>query len=141
VIVPATRQPSRTLLIVDDETTILFAITRFFKARGFSIESAADLAGAVARLEQSCPDVVIIDLRLGGLGDTQGLDVLDRVRARCPNTRTLLLTAYGTRQVEVEARRRGADVVLHKPTPLVELAEEVTRLLAERADPGRGAEG
>jgi ActR/RegA family two-component response regulator len=133
--VPET-QPSRTLLIVDDEATILFAITRFFKARGFSIESAADLAGAVARLERACPDVAIVDLRLGGLGDTQGLEVLEQVRARCPNTRTLLLTAYGTRQLEVEARRRGADLVLPKPTPLVELAQEVGRLLEGQVDPG-----
>ncbi len=138
---PETPQPPRSLLIVDDEATILFAIRRFFRARGFSIESAADLAGAISPLERACPDVAIVDLRLGGLGDTQGLEVLEQVRARCPHTRTLLLTAYGTRQIEIEARRRGADLVLHKPTPLAELAKAVERLLEGRVDPDRGAGG
>ena len=132
---------SRTLLVVDDEPTIVFAMTRFFGARGFSVESAADMNAAVDHLDRCCPEVAIVDLRLGGLGDTKGLEVLEQLRARCPNTAALLLTAYGSRTIEAEARRRGADLVLQKPTPLPSLANDVARLLESRADRDRGGRG
>jgi CheY-like chemotaxis protein len=133
---PVMEKPSRTLLVVDDEPTIVFAITRFFKARGFTVDGVTDKASAVDRLGRACPDVAIIDLRLGGQGDTQGFEVLDLTRARCPKTRAVLLTAYGSKQLDAEASRRGFDLVVPKPTPLAGLAEAVEGLLERQPRSG-----
>ena len=59
----------------------------------------------------------------------EGLDLLPYVRSTSPSTRTLLLTAYGSAELEVEARRRGADAVLRKPKPLAEIAQLLSALL------------
>jgi ActR/RegA family two-component response regulator len=72
---------------------------------------------------------VIADLRLARMDDEAGLELLAAVRERWPSTRTILLTAYGSSAIEREARRRGVDVLLHKPRPLPEVARIVEALL------------
>jgi CheY-like chemotaxis protein len=51
------------------------------------------------------------------------------VRRIAPETKIILLTAYGSPEVELEARQRGAHVLLHKPQPLPAIAEVVSSLL------------
>jgi ActR/RegA family two-component response regulator len=130
------KQASR-ILVVDDEPTIVFAITRYFRSRGFEVEGAADKGTALGLLDRGCPDLAIVDLRLDGHGDTQGLEVIDYARSRCPEAKTVLLTAYGSSQIEAEASRRGVDLVLRKPTPLPEIAKAVEELIALRGDPAK----
>ncbi len=59
----------------------------------------------------------------------EGLEVLDLVQRRSPAPRTVIVTAYGSPQVEREARRRGADAFLHKPVRLADLARVVAFLI------------
>jgi ActR/RegA family two-component response regulator len=74
--------------------------------------------------------VVVADLRLSPTEAIGGLDVIARVRRDRPDTRTVLLTAYGSSQVEAEARRLGVDAVLQKPQPLSDLVKIVFGLVA-----------
>lgn len=120
------------LLLVDDEETVVFALERYFIRRGFEVDHAGDLDEAESRLATAQYDVVIADLRLTGVQGAEGLEIIAYVRKHCPATRTVLLTAYGTPEVEAEARRRGADVVMRKPKPLHDLAQVVLGLVESR---------
>jgi len=117
------------LLIVDDEESILFAMREYFMSRGYRVDCASGLDETDALLGSNPYSAVIADLRLSGSRGTEGLEIVDRVRARYPATRVIILTAYGLPGTERDARRRGADVFLHKPIPLPELARIVLDLL------------
>ena len=117
------------LLIVDDEESILFAMREYFMSHGYRVDCARGLDDTDALLSSNPYSAIIADLRLSGSRGTEGLEIVDRVRARCPATRVIILTAYGLPGIEREARRRGADVFLHKPIPLPELARIVLELL------------
>jgi two-component system response regulator PilR (NtrC family) len=122
------RTPHR-ILLVDDQPSILFAMSEYLAARDYVVDCAHDRAEAVALLEQHAYGVVIADLRLTPARVDDGLDVLSAARECSRPPRTILLTAYGSPAVEREARRRGADVVLQKPQPLSAIAGLVEQLL------------
>jgi DNA-binding NtrC family response regulator len=117
------------MLIVDDEESIVFAMRRFFQKQGFLVDSARELEEAEALLTNSRYDVVIGDLRLTGIHGAEGLEMISFVREHCPWTKTILLTAFGTPEIETEARNRGLDEFLRKPQALPDLAQTVLSLL------------
>jgi DNA-binding response OmpR family regulator len=124
---------ARRLLIIEDETAIREALVMFFTHARFSVDAAGDRETAESRLQSVTGrgyDAVLVDLRLDG-DDQDGFDLVALARARCPDAKVLLLTAYGSSEVETEARRRGADEVLHKPQPLAEIAHVLELLLSE----------
>lgn len=120
------------ILIVDDEEAILFAMRKYFEGLGYYVDCAYELEEAEALLANFEYGLVIADLRLTGIGGVEGLDIVAHVHQRCPGTRVLLLTAYGSPEIEREALRRGAHALLHKPKPLPELAEIAVTLLEQR---------
>ena len=117
------------MLIVDDEEPILMAMQEYFRTFGYEVDCARELEEAEALLTKVCYSLVIADLRLTGIYGVEGLELVAYIRQRCPNTRMILLTAYGTPEIETEARRLGVDAVLYKPKPLPELAQIVFALL------------
>jgi DNA-binding response OmpR family regulator len=119
------------LLVVDDEEPIVFAMSRYFAAQGFDVDSACVLEEAYALLDQARYAVVIADLRLTGLRGAEGLELLAYVHQHWAGTRTVLLTAYSSPEIESAARMRGADAVLRKPMPLPDLVQVVLGILAE----------
>ncbi|MGH7963828.1 MAG: response regulator [Candidatus Binatia bacterium] len=119
------------ILLVDDDKSILFALSEYFTAYGYQVECAQEPEEAEALLALGGCSVVITDLRLSGIHSTEGLDVVRYVREHSPATRVILLTAYGSLQIENEARRRGADAFLDKPKPLAEVARVVSELLGK----------
>jgi CheY-like chemotaxis protein len=122
--------PPPRILVVDDQTSILFAMSEYLAAHGYVVDCALDDVEAMTLLGRHAYRVVIVDLRLTPARDDDGLDVLSFVHDHCPQTRTILLTAYGSPAVETDARRRGADVVLYKPQPLQGIARIVDELLS-----------
>lgn len=130
------------MLVIDDEEPILFAAREYFEALGFQVDCATELEEAEALLSHVEYAIVIADLRLTGIYGTEGLALVRHVRERCPKTRILLLTAYGSAAVEEEARRLGVDGFLQKPKPLPDVAQIVFGLLgrtALRGDAGDAA--
>lgn len=117
------------LLIVDDEEPILFAMREYFDTCGYAVDCAREMEEAEAMLLNSHYDAVIADLRLSGSYGAEGLEIVGHVRECCPHTRIVLLTAYGSPDVELEARRRGVDAFLHKPMPLPAVAQIVMGLV------------
>ena len=118
------------LLVVDDEAAIRFALSEYFTAQGWTVDSAAEKEEAEALLACTEYAVVIADLRLTGIYGVEGLDIIRWSRHLRSETRVVLLTGNGTAEIESEARRRGADAVLYKPVPLPDLEAVVASLVA-----------
>ena len=122
-------EPPARLLIVDDEEPILFALREYFSARSYEVDCASERAEAEELIASRSYAAVIADLRLAGDGH-EGLDLVDYATGRSPAARVIVLTAYGSPEIEQAARRRGARAFLHKPIPLAELERVVAGLVA-----------
>ncbi len=120
---------ARRLLIVDDEEPILFAMREYFESVGFEVDCAARLEEAETLLASRHPEALIADLRLTTAGRSEGLALVAHARAASPLTRIVLLTAYGSPDIEREAKRLGVGAFLHKPQPLAEIARIVRGLI------------
>lgn len=121
--------PMPRLLVVDDEESICFSMSEYFSLHGFKVDTARDMEEAEKLLEATDYKVVIQDLRLGTTRSPDGLDIVKAIRNHNSQTRIVILTAYGSTEMEDEARRCGADAFLRKPKPLSQVAQVVQGLL------------
>ena len=120
------------ILIVDDEELIVAAMRRYFEGLGYSIDAAHELEEAQALLANRRYDLVIADLRLTGIGGVEGLQIVSDIHQRYSDTRVILLSAFGTPEIERESYNRGADAFLHKPKSMMEIANVAVTLLEQR---------
>ena len=123
------------LLVVDDEEAICFSMKEYFSHSGFLVDTAHELEEAERLIENGHYEVVIQDLRLGVTKNPDGLEMIRLVHRRNPETRIVVLTAYGSTEVESEARRSGADAFLRKPQPLSQVAQVVRGLMESPRKP------
>jgi DNA-binding response OmpR family regulator len=119
------------ILIVDDEELIVLAMRRYFEGLGYAVDAAHELEEAQALLAHRNYDLVIADLRLTGIGGVEGLQIVADVHQRSASTRVILLSAFGTPEIERESYNRGADAFLHKPKAMMEIASVAMNLLAD----------
>ncbi len=120
---------TRHLLVVDDEESICFSMSEYFSQHGFQVDTAREMEEAEGLIKATEYNVIIQDLRLGLARRSDGLDIIRLVHKRNPDTRIIVLTSYGTAEVEEEARRAGADAFLRKPKPLSQVAQVVQGLI------------
>jgi len=120
------------ILIVDDEELIVQAMRKYFSGLGYAVDSAHELEEAQALLGHYKYDLVIADLRLTGIGGVEGLQIVADVHQKCASTRVILLSAYGTPEIERESYQRGADAFLHKPKAMMEIAHVAVNILDAR---------
>ena len=121
------------ILIVDDEGAILFSMKEYFTGRGFAVDCAQEMEEAQALLATRRYDAAIVDLRLTGTNCIEGLEIVEYIKERCQGTRIVLLTAYGSPEIETEARLRGIDAFLQKPMPLSAVERIVYEVLGSHA--------
>lgn len=126
---PVSAEQKKRVLIVDDEPAVLEAMAQYLTAYGLRVDGAREREEAEALLMAYEYDLMIADMRLTGIHGREGLELLNFVRERQPHTRVVLITAHGSRELDEEARRRGADCFLEKPLPLSQLAAAAFRLL------------
>ena len=117
------------LLVVDDEESICFSMSEYFSLHGFKVDTAREVEEAEKLIEVQDYKVIIQDLRLGTTRNSDGLDIIKMVRDQNRHSKIIVLTAYGSSEVEDEARRCGADAFLRKPKPLSQVAQVVEGLL------------
>lgn len=117
------------ILIVDDEESICFSMSEYFEHHGFDVDTARDLDDAEKLIKSTDYKVVIQDLRLGVNKSADGLQIIKMLHEFQPDARIIVLTAYGSAEMEDEALRCGADAFLRKPKPLSQVAQVVQGLL------------
>ena len=121
------------ILIVDDEAAIRLALREYLAHRGFAVTCAGEVEEAEALLSTHRYSVAIVDLQLSGSCGQTGLSVLSGIREKSPDTRTVLLSAHISPEAERAASSLGVDAVLHKPTPLSEVAAIVGELIGQQS--------
>ncbi|HET7294667.1 MAG TPA: response regulator [Vicinamibacteria bacterium] len=121
--------PAPRLLILDDEEAIAHPMARFFRQLGCQADVACEAEEAAALVDHRRYDLAILDLRLNSYGGAEGLDVLREIRRTNPGTAVIVLSAFVSDEMEVEARRCGADRILAKPQDLPQLAAVAASLI------------
>src|SRR6185369_15503223 len=132
--VPSRRLVSRRrILVVDDDANLLRLLAMRLEKEGFGVTAAASAEQAIARLATEIPDLVITDMRMGGM---DGLSLFDAVNKRHPSLPVIILTAHGNIPDAVSATRKGVFSYLTKPVEARALMAEVDRALALSAGTG-----
>lgn len=108
------------LLVIDDDENIRFLLREEFSLAGHSVQSAADGPSGLDAAQRARPDLVILDLKMPGMG---GLEVLERLKGSCPGIRVFLFTAYS--DCRDQAKALGADAYIVKSCNLSPLTEAV----------------
>ncbi len=105
------------LLIADDQSDILEALRLMLKAEGYRIESATSPAGILSAVEARDFDVAIMDLNYARdtTSGQEGLDLLTKIGSIDTTLPVVVMTAWGTIELAVEAMRRGARDFIQKP--------------------------
>jgi len=119
----------RSLLVVDDEESICFSMREYFSQHGYNVDTAREMEEAEGLIKTTDYKVIIQDLRLGLTRHPDGIEIIKLVHQRSPSTLIVVLTSYGSQEVEEEARRAGADAFLRKPKPLSQVAQVVQGLI------------
>ncbi|MFQ6546468.1 ActR/PrrA/RegA family redox response regulator transcription factor [Aestuariibius sp. 2305UL40-4] len=102
----------RSLLLVDDDEPFVKRLAKAMEKRGFEVETAESVAAGKAVSTARPPAYAVVDLRLG---DGNGLDVVETLRDRRPDSRVVVLTGYGAITTAVAAVKMGATDYLAKP--------------------------
>jgi len=105
------------ILIADDQLDVLEALRLLLKGEGFTIESATSPASIMAAIETSEFDVVLMDLNYtrDTTSGQEGLDLLQKLQSIDPSLPIVVMTAWASVEVAVEAMRRGARDFVTKP--------------------------
>jgi CheY-like chemotaxis protein len=128
---PDTRVVS--VLHVEDDVLVAGAVSMTLSGEGWSVETCADGAAALERLQSGARyDVLVFDNRLP---DTSGLELIRRTRALPHRQQTPIIMLSGDK-VEIQARRAGANAFLRKPEDVSVIAETIARPLARRSKQG-----
>jgi signal transduction histidine kinase/CheY-like chemotaxis protein len=117
------------ILIVDDEPSVLLTVAAILEQEGYAVDAVPDGAAAVRNLGTRNYDLVLTDLKMPGI---DGLQVLEEVRKRSPNTVTVMMTGYASVDSALEAIQRGAYEYLLKPTEVEDLKAAVRRSLERK---------
>ena len=121
------------VLLVDDDAPIRRMLERTLAAEGYAVAAVADGGSALAQIERSVPDVIVLDVAMPGL---DGLSVTRRLRAKGLPVPILLLTARDAISERVAGLDAGADDYLVKPFDVDELTARVRALLRRNQPPG-----
>jgi two-component system response regulator RegA len=122
----------RTLLLVDDDKPFLQRLARAMETRGFTVAIADSVEAGLASVKVQAPAYAVVDMRLG---DGNGLDIIEAIRARREDTRAIVLTGYGNIATAVNAVKLGAIDYLSKPADADEVFAALTRRTGEKIAP------
>ena len=114
------------VLVVDDEAMLADLLAQALRHEGWETDTAKDGLDALAKADSFHPDVVILDVQMPRM---DGLETLERLRARDPELPVLFLTARDAVADRVHGLRAGADDYVTKPFDLDEVAARVEGLL------------
>ena len=121
-------KPQRHVLVVDDETNVRRVLGVLLEQAGHAVTKAGSAEEALDLVRAQDPDVVLTDLKMGGM---DGMALLSRLRADFPEIPVVLLTAHGTIETAVEAMKRGAFDFLTKPFEREHVLEIVGKALSQ----------
>jgi two-component system nitrogen regulation response regulator GlnG len=119
------------LLLIDDETDVQYSFRRIFDSPDLELATASSGEEGLKLIPKFQPDLVLMDIRMGGMN---GLETLRRIRQMDSKLLVILMTAYGTTQMAIEAMKLGAYDYLLKPFDVPKIKEIVANALKAARD-------
>jgi len=119
-----------TILIIDDEESILQTLGGVFNDEGYEVKTATSGEEGLAVFEQAPVDLVFLDIWLPGI---DGLETLDRIRSAFPLTSVVMISGHGTIETAVEAAKKGAYYFIEKPIDLDKILLITKRALEQKS--------
>lgn len=117
------------VVIVDDEQPNLESLARILKSDGGEVHAFLNPRRALDFIQSHPVDLVITDLRMGTM---TGVELLDAIKLADPGVEVILITAYGTVELAVEAMKKGAYDFVTKPLQRIQILQSVRRALEKR---------
>ncbi|MBI2946916.1 MAG: sigma-54-dependent Fis family transcriptional regulator [Verrucomicrobia bacterium] len=114
------------LLLIDDETDVQYSFRRIFDSPEVQLTTASSGEEGLKLIPKLKPDLVIMDVRMGGIS---GLETLRRLRQLDAKLPVIIMTAYGTTQTAIEAMKLGAYDYLLKPFDVPKLKQIIAAAL------------
>jgi ATP-dependent Lon protease len=118
------------VLVIDDEEIARKNLAHILVKENYDVMTAADGAEALRVLESSEFDTVLTDLRMGKI---DGMDLLERVKIKYPDTKVIMVTGYATVPSAIEAMKKGAFHYIAKPFKLDEVRDTVKRAVEQNS--------
>src|SRR3989449_1167375 len=119
------------LLLIDDEADVQYSFQRIFDSPEIELTTSSSGEEGLRLIPKVKPDLIIMDIRMGGIS---GLETLRRIRQIDSKLLVILMTAYGTTQMAIEAMKLGAYDYLLKPFDVPKLKELVLNALKAARD-------
>jgi DNA-binding NtrC family response regulator len=122
------------ILVIDDDVSMLRALTKVLNGEGVVVAGAENSARAMQYLmsQNDTFDLIITDIHMPLV---DGLEVLELVKTKRPDIPVIVITAYGGTEAQAEATRLGAAAYLEKPLDTAVLLAAIERALAGRDQP------
>ena len=117
------------LLVVEDDSSVRTTIVTLLELEGYAVDAVSSTREALDRLCNGTYGIVISDIYLD---ERTGLDVLDAARTSNPDCAVILMTAFGTPELFIEARQLGAFAIVDKPFEIAAIPPLIASALDSR---------
>jgi two-component system, NtrC family, sensor kinase len=117
------------LMLVDDEERYLTTTQKLLERKGYAVETASSGFEALKKLEKSDIHVVILDVKMPGMG---GISTLKKIKQNFPLVEVIMLTGHGTVESAVEGVKLGAADYLMKPVNIDDIKEKIDAAYEKR---------
>ncbi|HSV49315.1 MAG TPA: response regulator [Candidatus Acidoferrales bacterium] len=121
----------KTILVVDDDKSILRTFTRILQKSGYEIDTAETGKEAMEKTENRQYDLALVDIRLP---DMDGTDLLAKLKKQLQHTVKIMITGFPSLETGVKALDEGADAYLVKPVKPQELLVLLDEKLKNREE-------
>jgi DNA-binding NtrC family response regulator len=114
------------ILLIDDDEGLIHFLGRFFQRKGYEVSTCLSGTSAIEKIESDSFDLILLDYKMP---DLNGIDILIQIKRSQVKTPVIIMTAYGTTELAIEAMKRGAYDYLIKPFERKELSRIVSEAL------------
>ncbi|OQX64121.1 MAG: response regulator [Desulfococcus sp. 4484_241] len=121
-----------TICILDDEAIVGNRLKPELEDEGYEVETFTDSMTALKRVDETCFDIFITDLKMEGI---DGMAFLERVKDRCPKSEVIVITGYATMETARESLTKGAYDFIAKPFRIEEIKTAVAKAKKRRENP------
>jgi DNA-binding NtrC family response regulator len=114
------------ILLIDDDEGLIHFLGRFFQRKGYEVSACLSGIAAFDKIENESFDLILLDYKMP---DLNGIDILIKIKKSQVKTPVIIMTAYGTTELAIEAMKHGAYDYLIKPFERKELSRIVSEAL------------
>ncbi len=117
------------VLVVDDEPGMRDFLEIMLRKDGYEVDTASDGAEAIDRIEQKMFDLAVVDIQMPIMN---GIDVLQKINEKSPETTVIMITAYASHETAIEAMKLGAYDYITKPFKIDEIKLVIKKSLEKK---------